>query len=216
VGRRRTPGADQREPDRTLGDLLYADANTPGAPEAEWVAHVRSVARGDEQALYALYEGAHRLVFTLMVRMTNDAATAEELTVDVFHDVWRRASTYDPEGGTVVGWIMNQARSRAIDRLRHDGRKKRVRPDVADPPPAGTASDPQDIVDVRQQARVVRQALELLTPAERRVIETAFFGELTYREVAVQLEQPLGTVKTRIRSGLTKLRQALRLDGKAS
>ena len=68
----------------------------------------------------------HRIVFTLMVRITNNRETAEELTLDVFHDVWRRASTYDPAGGSVVGWIMNQARSRAIDRLRFEQRKKRV------------------------------------------------------------------------------------------
>src|SRR6185295_3486524 len=155
------------------------------------------------------YERAHRLVFTLMVRMTNDRATAEELTVDVFHDVWRRASRYDPAGGSVVGWIMNPARSRAIDRLRFEQRKKRVSRDVDGPPPAPAAIDPQEIVDVRQQGRVVRKALEVLTPAERQAIERAFFGELTYREVAVQLDQPLGTVKTRVRSGLAKLRQAL-------
>jgi RNA polymerase sigma-70 factor, ECF subfamily len=148
-------------------------------------------------------------VFTLMVRITNDRATAEELTVDVFHDVWRRASKYDPAGGSVVGWIMNLARSRAIDRLRFEQRKKRVR-DVDGQPAAPAAIDPQEILDVKEQGRVVRKALEVLAPAERQAIERAFFGELTYREVAVQLDQPLGTVKTRVRSGLAKLRQALR------
>jgi RNA polymerase sigma-70 factor (ECF subfamily) len=143
------------------------------------------------------------------VRITNNRAMAEELTVDVFHDVWRRASTYDPAGGSVVGWIMNQARSRAIDRLRFEQRKKRVNRDVDGPPATPTASDPQEILDVREQARVVRKALEVLTAAERQTIERAFFGELTYREVAVQLDQPLGTVKTRVRSGLAKLRQEL-------
>jgi RNA polymerase sigma-70 factor (ECF subfamily) len=159
--------------------------------------------------MYALYEQAHRLVFTLMVRIVNDRATAEELTVDVFHDVWRRASTYDPAGGSVVGWIMNQARSRAIDRLRFEQRKKRVHRDADGPPAASAASDPRDILDVREQGRVVRKALDVLTPAERQAIETAFFRDLTYREVAVELDQPLGTVKTRVRSGLGKLRQAL-------
>ena len=144
-----------------------------------------------------------------MVRITNDRATAEELTVDVFHDVWRRAPKYDPAGGSVIGWIMNQARSRAIDRLRFEQRKKRVNPDVDGLLAAPEAIDPQDLQDVREQGRVVRQALGVLTPAERQAIETAFFGELTYREVAVRLDQPLGTVKTRVRSGLAKLREAL-------
>src|SRR5689334_3216169 len=132
-----------------------------------------------------------------MVRMTNDRATAEELTVDVFHDVWRRASRYDPAGGPVIGWIMNQARSRAIDRLRFDQRKKRVDPDVHSAPTTPSSIDPQQARDVTEQGRVVRKALEVLAPGERQVIEKAFFGELTYREVAVQLDQPLGTVKTR-------------------
>jgi len=104
---------------------------------------------------------------------------------------------------------MNQARSRAIDRLRFEQRKKRVSRDVEGPPCAPAASDPHELLDIREQRRVVREALEVLTPAERQAIERAFFGELTYREVAVQLGQPLGTVKTRVRSGLAKLLQAL-------
>ena len=195
--------------DRTLGDLLYADRTRARVSESDWIGLVGSIGRGDQQALYTLWERAHRLVFTLMVRMMDDRATAEELTVDVFHDVWRRASTYDPAGGSVVGWIMNQARSRAIDRLRFEQRKKRVRPDV-DGTPAGAANDPQELLDVRERDRVVRDALDDLTPVERQAIERAFFGDLTYREVAAQLDQPLGTIKTRVRSGLAKLRDALK------
>jgi RNA polymerase sigma-70 factor (ECF subfamily) len=203
-------GRDRRESEpRTLGELLYARDTKAPVPERSWVGLVQAIAGGDQHALYALYEQSHRLVFTLMVRITNDSATAEELTVDVFHDVWRRASSYDPAGGPVVGWIMNQARSRAIDRLRFEQRKKRVSRGVDAPPAAPAAIDPQEVLAVREQRHVVRQALELLTPAERQAIERAFFGELTYREVAEQLDQPLGTIKTRVRSALAKLRQAL-------
>jgi len=205
---RRTDSGERRSGTRTLGDLLHADEK-PRVSERDWAELVQSIAGGDQHALYALYERAHRIVFTLMVRITNDRATAEELTVDVFHDVWRRASTYDPAGGPVVGWILNQARSRAIDRVRFEQRKKRVNRDVDDPSVAPPASDPEEILDAREHGRIVRDALRSLTPAERQVIETAFFGELTYREVAVQLDQPLGTVKTRVRSGLAKLRHAL-------
>jgi len=205
----RRAGTNQRDPGtRTLGDLLYADDTKARVPESHWIGLVQAIAGGDQHALSALYEQAHRLVFTLMVRITNDRATAEELTIEVFHDVWQRASRYDPAGGSVVGWIMNQARSRAIDRLRFEQRKKRIKPDV-EGPPAVPAIDPQEIVDVRERGRVVRKALEVLKPEERQAIETAFFGELTYREVAVRLDQPLGTIKTRVRSGLAKLRQAL-------
>jgi RNA polymerase sigma-70 factor (ECF subfamily) len=197
-----------------LAELLYADDTKPRASEDEWVALVRSIAAGDQQALYALYERMHRLVFTLVVRITNDGATAEELTVDVFHDVWRRAAAYDPAGGSVVGWIMNQARSRAIDRIRFEHRKKRVA-GAGDPPPTTLAPhDPAEAVDVREQGRRLVEALATLTPGERQAIEAAFFSELTHREVAARLGHPLGTVKTRIRSGLGKLRQALTTPGK--
>lgn len=205
-------GPCRSEPDpatKVLGDLLYADTAKTLASEKDWVGLVQSMAAGDQRALHALYERSHRIVFTVIVRITNNRETAEELTLDVFHDVWRRASTYDAAGGSVVGWIMNQARSRAIDRVRFEGRKKRVNPHPDSPLPATAASDPREAFDVREQARLLRDALTVLTPEERRAIETAFFSELTYDAVAARLNQPLGTVKTRIRSGLAKLRQAL-------
>jgi RNA polymerase sigma-70 factor (ECF subfamily) len=204
------PGPGQHEDaTRALGDLLYADtANTP-VSEKDWVGLVESIAAGDQRALHALYERTHRVVFTLIVRITNNRETAEELTLDVFHDVWRRASTYDAAGGSVVGWIMNQARSRAIDRLRFEQRKKRVNQRADDPLPAAATSDPHAACDLKEQGRRLREALTLLRPEERQVIEAAFFAELTYDEVAARLNQPLGTVKTRVRSGLMKLRRAL-------
>ena len=194
---------------RTLGDLLYANKTTRRVSEQEWVGLVRAIAAGDEQALHALYEQTHRIVFTLTMRITGNRETAEELTLDVFHDVWRRASAYDPASGSVIGWMMNQARSRAIDRLRFEQRKKRV-PDHADTSVTiAPSSSPHDVLDARDQGRVLRDALQVLTNDERQAIETAFFSELTYREVAAKFNQPLGTVKTRIRSGLEKLRQVL-------
>ena len=113
----------------TLGDVLYAKSKAP-VPEQDWATLVQSIAAGDQLALHALYERAHRLVFTLIMRIMANRETAEELTIDVFHDIWRRASRYDPANGTVLGWIMNQARSRAIDRLRFESRKKRNRGDL--------------------------------------------------------------------------------------
>jgi len=210
MGAARGTNEDQREcQTTTLGSLLYANKAKAPVSEKEWVGLVQSIAGGDQLALQALYQQTHRMVFTLSVRITNNRETAEELTVDVFHDVWRRAPMYDPAGGSVVGWIMNQARSRAIDRVRFDQRKKRVN-NHADSPSAPTApSGPQEAFDVREQGHLLRHALQLLTPDERQAIETAFFSELTYGEVATRLKQPLGTVKTRIRSGLGKLRQAL-------
>ena len=104
---------------------------------------------------------------------------------------------------------MNQARSRAIDRLRFEHRKKRVNRYVKTPLQTTASNDPHQVCELEEQGRLLRAALKLLTPEERRAIETAFFSELTYEEVATRLNQPTGTIKTRIRSGLGKLRLAL-------
>jgi RNA polymerase sigma-70 factor (ECF subfamily) len=200
----------------TLGDLLYGDRARAPVPEREWVALVQSIGAGDQRALHELYERTHRIVFTLSVRITNDRETADEVTLDVFHDVWRRAVSYDPAGGSVIGWLMNQARSRAIDRVRFEQRKKRVDPHLGDPLAASPPPDPAQLCDLKEQGRHVRDALRVLSPDERRVIETAFFSEMTYGEVAARLNQPLGTVKTRIRAALLKLRQVLARTVKAS
>jgi RNA polymerase sigma-70 factor (ECF subfamily) len=191
----------------TLGDVLYAKSKAP-VPEQDWATLVQSIAAGDQLALHALYEMAHRIVFTLIMRITANRETAEELTIDVFHDVWRHASRYDAANGAVLGWIMNQARSRAIDRLRFDSRKKRSHGgDVQ--PLAEVAADPRDVLELREQGEWLRTALAALTPDERQAIETTFFAGLTHAEAAARLKQPLGTIKTRIRSGLHKLRDAL-------
>jgi RNA polymerase sigma-70 factor (ECF subfamily) len=191
----------------TLGDVLYAKSKPP-VPEQDWAALVRSIAAGDELALHTLYEMAHRLVFTLIVRITANREIAEEVTIDVFHDVWRRAARYDAANGTVLGWIMNQARSRAIDRLRFESRKKRSHGGEVQPLAEETA-DPHDVLELREQGESLNAALAALTPDERQAIETTFFAGLTYAEAAARLHQPLGTIKTRIRSALHKLRQRL-------
>jgi RNA polymerase sigma-70 factor, ECF subfamily len=194
----------------TLGDVLYAKSEPP-VLEQDWHTLVQAIAAGDQLALHALYERSHRIVFTLIMRLTANRETTEELTIDVFHDVWRRASRYDPANGTVLGWIMNQARSRAIDRLRFDSRKKRsMSGDVQ--PPTKVAADPRDLLELREQGDSLRAALATLTPDERQAIETTFFAGLTHAEAAARLNQPLGTIKTRIRSGLHKLRSTLTVE----
>jgi RNA polymerase sigma-70 factor (ECF subfamily) len=193
--------------------VIYANQGEHSRPEKEWAELVESIGAGDRLALHALYERAHRPVFTLIMRITNNRQTAEELTLDVFHDVWRTASKYEPaSGGSVLGWILNQARSRAIDRLRFEGRLKRLTPHSEEWRQWTAPRDSEDAVAIRQQAARLREALAVLTPEERQAIETAYFSGLTYGEAAERLNQSLGTIKTRIRSGLAKLRQAL-VDG---
>ena len=207
---KRTNVGTEREPEsKTLGDLLHAKQTERPTSEAVWISTVRSIAEGDQLALQSIYELTHRIVFTLIMRIVNNRETAEELTLDVFHDVWRRASTYDPANGSVVGWVMNQARSRAIDRLRYEQRKKRVNNETGPTRDENEGEDPHNILYVDEQSRLLRKALDILSPEERQAIEIAFFSELTYQEVAVRLNQPLGTIKSRIRSGLGKLRDVL-------
>ena len=200
---------------KTLGDILYADKSKIRVSEDEWLKLVRAIAGGEQCALHSLYEQTHRIVFTLIVRITMNRETAEEVTLDVFYDVWRKASTYDPANGSVVGWIMNQARSRAIDRLRFDQRKKRVNTYPHSLRPATDIVDPQQACLFEEQSRLLRDALNVLNTGERKAIETAFFSELTYEQTASRLNQPIGTIKTRIRSGLEKLREALGMKVKA-
>lgn len=188
----------------TLGDVLYAAKSKAAASESEWLSLVRAMAAGDQGALHALYQRTHRLVFTLIVRITGSRDAAEALTVEVFQDLWRGASAYDPAHATVVGWVMNQARSRAVEHMRGEGRKKTGG--------AQGMKESPDLARLRQQSRALRAALVALTPEERQVLETAFFSGMTQAEVAARLNQPLGTVKARIRSGLHKLRHLLATD----
>jgi len=173
----------------TLGDLLYTDTSKTPISERDWVDLVQAIGAGDQLALRALFDRMHRVVFTLMMRLTDDREAAEALTLDVFHDVWRRASTFDAAGGSVVTWIMNQTRSRAIDHLQSEhGRRASPGADLSSP---------------------LRNALVTLTPMERQVIETAFFSGIGFADVAARLHQPLDVVETNVHSGLHKLRRAL-------
>jgi RNA polymerase sigma-70 factor (ECF subfamily) len=183
---RRTDQNNTTQP-ATLGGILYADQGKVRKTENEWVLLVRAIAAGDQIALHSLYEQTHRIVFTLIFRITKDRETAEELTIDVFHGVWRKASGYDPSGGPVVGWIMNQARSRAIDKVRFEQRKKRVNGYPDEPVTASPMKDPQQVCQLAEETQVLQEALHLLTLEERQVIQTAFFSELTYRETAEKL-----------------------------
>ena len=207
---KRTPGIGANTAPGTLGELLYADHTKARVSEDAWVALVRAIAARDQRALRLLYERAHRLVFTFLARLVHDRQSAEELTVDTFHAVWCRAAEYDPVDGSVLGWIMNQARSRGIDRLRYEQRKKRIAPPLSDDVfRTGGTDSTGEAIDAIQRGQALRECLSSLTAGEREAIEAAFFRELSYPEVAARLNQPLGTIKTRIRSGLEKLRQGL-------
>ena len=133
----------------TLGDLLYAKCKDT-IQEHDWTSLIHLMAAGDPFALHALYDMTHRFVFTLSLRITRSREAAEELTVDIFHDIWRQASRYDAANGSVLAWIMSQARSQAVNHLR------------LDPSDAEADIDARDILEPSQslQERVARRIAE--------------------------------------------------------
>jgi RNA polymerase sigma-70 factor, ECF subfamily len=189
--------------------LLWAVLSALDTTVADRAAFDR-MAKGDQDALGEVYDRHGRLVYSLALRIVRDQSDAEDIVQEVFSQAWRQASRYDPSRGTVVGWLLTLARSRSIDRLR--GRRSRPDPSVDEarlralPDPATPADDQ---VSWAGQAAQIRAALEGLSLLQRMAIELAFYEGLTHAEIAERLELPLGTVKTRIRQGLIKLRDRL-------
>jgi RNA polymerase sigma-70 factor (ECF subfamily) len=173
------------------------------------------VAAGDERALSELYDRHAPLVFSLAAAIVGGDADAEEVTEDVFVQIWNGARRFDPERGAMRGWLATITRSRALDLVRVRRRRQGAHERSAAADEAGLAIDlsQPDAADdalLRREARVALEgALALLNEDQRRAIELAYFGGLSQSEIARRLDEPLGTVKTRIRDGMKKLRDAL-------
>ncbi len=169
---------------------------------------LEQVAKRDEAALNAFYDRYHRLVYSLALRVVGSTADAEDVVLDVFWQVWQQAGQYDRERGSVSTWLITIARSRAIDRRRRLKRDDTLVQTVAvqHGDHAKPLGDPQEDIFAAEQRRRVRAALDLLPEANRRALELAYYEGLSQSEVAAALDEPLGTVKTRIRTGLAHLR----------
>ncbi|MBK7877398.1 MAG: sigma-70 family RNA polymerase sigma factor [Planctomycetes bacterium] len=187
----------------------------PGpAPAADdpLAALVLRVAEGDEAAFRELYDALSPRVNGLALRILRDRAAAEEAVVDVFTQVWKQAARHDPAKGSVASWVLTVARTRAIDLSRIQKRRSRRETGV-DPEAIEALPDPTEgpitaaVGD--EHARVLRAALERLPREQRAAVELAFFSGFSHTEVASALRAPLGTVKTRIRTGLSTLRTTL-------
>jgi RNA polymerase sigma-70 factor (ECF subfamily) len=168
------------------------------------------IARGAQDALAELYDRHARPIYSLALRILQDQGEAEDIVQEVFSQAWRQASRYDRSRGNVGAWLLTLARSRAIDRLR----ARRARPDhSAEERAPIDVADHAAAVDVQlvsaEQVARVRAALETLPLLQRLAIELAYYEGLTHSEIAARLEQPLGTVKTRIRQALIRLRESL-------
>jgi RNA polymerase sigma-70 factor, ECF subfamily len=170
------------------------------------------VARGETAAFRALYDRLSGPLYSLALKMLNDAGEAEDALQDVFVQIWSRAKTYDPDQSSVFTWTVLLTRSRVVDRLR--ARERRLRVVTAEEQgrkvgDASTAASAADIVDKNEEVVRVRSKLNELPSEQREAIELAFFTDLSHHEIAARIGQPLGTVKARIRRGLLKLRERL-------
>jgi len=178
--------------------------------EQEWAQLIAQTAQGDQSALATLYDRTSPQVFGLAFKVLNNREAAEEVTLDMYTQVWRQAHTYDPTRGAPGAWLMMLARTRAIDRFRA-GAVERGRIDSLDAAAlfASQEDTPEQDVEGQELRRYVQQALILLTTEQRQAIALAYFYGLSQSEIAEKLQLPLGTVKTRIRLGMIKLREAL-------
>jgi RNA polymerase sigma-70 factor (ECF subfamily) len=178
---------------------------------------IKAVAEGDADALAVLYDRHGTAVFSLCLRMLRDADDAEELLEDVFWQLWRRADQFDPVRGSALAYLLTLTRSRAIDRLRARRRRVRLRSELPDPllgesllgAAASTDSPLQEALALERRARV-HVALADLPAAQREAVELSFLEGLTHPEISTRLGEPLGTIKTRIRNGLLRMRDSLR------
>jgi RNA polymerase sigma-70 factor (ECF subfamily) len=170
--------ASPKEAAQTLGGLLYRDNSTPRTSEQQWVDLVRAISGGDTSAFGTIYMWTHGIVFTSILRITGNRSIAEDVTLEVYHDIWRGASGFDPASGTVIAWIMNLARARALENPRADGA----------------------VVQAEMRA-----AVQTLSTGERQAIEDAYFSQQPSARLAEREVLPSTVIRSRIRSGLGRL-----------
>ncbi len=176
---------------------------------------MEALGRGDIQSLESLYDRYSALVFSVSLRVLHDAHLAEDVTQEVFLRLWRQPASFDPDRGRFISWLMSVTRNRALDELRRLSRRSRsedVESDdhpIAAVPSSDRLDDPVLGAELAEQREAVRAAMTRLPPEQRRAIELAYFSGLTQVEIADVTGDPLGTVKTRIRLGMRKLRETL-------
>jgi len=217
-------GKDDRTDDGMLAQLTEAGrltyrprrgmsppATTPVWSELEDVELVREAARGEVGAISCIYDRFAGLLLTMAEKILSDRAMAEDLVHDVFLEVWRHASTYDPARGSVRTWILVRLRSRALDRLRSAKTRREV---AGEDHETNLAVDEAEDPTLAPDRRAIRRALQELPAEQREVLELAYFQGLTSSEIAERMGSPLGTVKSRTAAGLAKLRAVMDLQAK--
>ncbi|MEU2116440.1 ECF RNA polymerase sigma factor SigK [Streptomyces sp. NPDC016459] len=170
---------------------------------------MQEVARGDKQAFSTLYDALAPLVFGITIKVVRDRAQSEEVTQEVMIDLWRQAARYRPEAGSVTTWAATIAHRRAVDRVR-SAQASADREQAQAARDHSTAYDEvAEQVETRLESEQVRRCMRGLTELQRQTVTLAYYGGLTYREVAESLRTPLPTIKTRMRDGLIRLRDCM-------
>ena len=189
------------------------DPAVPPSADAELVSRA---ARGDERAIGLLYDRYGGVLYAVAYRIAGQRADAEEVVLEAFAQAWREAARFEAGRGSVAGWLTMIARSRALDLVRARSRRDRItasaaaeRPNTS-PAMSDFRPDPAKALDHDERRRQVAQALQTLSPPQREAIELAYFEGLSQSEIAERLQEPLGTVKTRVRLGMQKLRESLK------
>jgi len=171
------------------------------------------VGKGDQQAFESLYDRSSSLLFTLAARILGDREEATDLMQEVYLEIWRKGVRYDPARGTPIAWLVTMTRSRAIDRLRSRASKGQGRTDSIEAAGAAELPDgkesPFEAAADRELRKVMSAALALLPKAQQQAVELAYYEGLSHTEIAERLKEPVGTIKTRIKLGMTKLKAAL-------
>jgi RNA polymerase sigma-70 factor (ECF subfamily) len=171
---------------------------------------VHRLLQRDVSAFEELYDRHSRLVYALVLRVLQQASTAEEVVQDVFLQLWRNSAQFDGSRGPFVPWLLTLARNRALDQLRLKSERQRRREDPAEELPVVVATpDFEGSLDEKRRAKRVRELVASLNPHQKRAIEMAYFEGLSHSEIANALKEPLGTVKSRIRNGLLRLKEGL-------
>jgi RNA polymerase sigma-70 factor, ECF subfamily len=171
---------------------------------------IQEIASGNEQALARLYDLTKHIIYNLAFKMLKNQAAAEEIVLEVYFQIWKQAHKYSEDRGAPLFWLITITRSRALDRLRHEKRLKNKTELLEELPSLIAQTESPELASIASERRkYVRAALAQLTPVQREVLTLAFYFGLTQIEIANLLGSPLGTVKTRIRCGLLKLKRTL-------